>query len=206
MSLPHLALTQRRAKARWGSGHFAKWRCSRYSVFMSNDISPSKGRHQLRWKLTLSYTGVTLGALLTVEFILLIFIGVGLIVLLNSGALPALLIETASIDYAPTLRSYIAQSPPDQAGIADWLEHVGPPSSATIPLTFEGTNEMFVVGSDGKLLGTKPHNLLGDDVIGHPLDVQAMPGLAAPLQAALAGEKSVESLYSVLGKRMLHID
>ena len=164
---------------------------------MGNHASLTKGHHRLRWKLTLSYTGVTLGALLTVELILLILVGVGLFLLLNSGSLQALLIETASVDYAPTLRSYLAQTPPDEAGIADWLENVGPASSATIPLTFEATDEMLVVGRDGSLLGVKPPDLLGNDLVGQPLDVRAIPGLADPLQAALAGEEDVDRLYSL---------
>ena len=164
---------------------------------MGNHASLTKGHQRLRWKLTLSYTGVTLGALLTVELILLVVVAGGLIVLLNSGALPALLIETASVDYAPALRSYLAQTPPDQAGIADWLENVGPASSATIPLTFEASDEMLVVGSDGRTLGVKPPDLLGVDPIGQLLDTRAIPGLADPLQAALGGEEDVDRLYSL---------
>ena len=140
---------------------------------------------------------MTVGALLTVELILLVAFSAGLIVLLNSGFLPALLIETASADYAPTLRFYLAQTPPDQAGIADWLEHVGPASSATIPLTFQATDEMLVVGRDGRTLGVRPPDLLESDLIGQPLDFRAIPGLADPLQAALAGEEDVDQLYTL---------
>jgi NarL family two-component system sensor histidine kinase LiaS len=164
---------------------------------MGNHVSLTKGHQRLRWKLTLSYTGVTLGALLTVELILLVLVGVGPFLLLNSGALQALLIETASVDYAPTLRSYLAQTPPDQAGIADWLENVGPASSATIPLTFQATDEMLVVGRDGSLLGVKPPDLLRSDLVGQRLDIRTIPGLAHPLQAALAGEEDVDRLYTL---------
>jgi NarL family two-component system sensor histidine kinase LiaS len=151
----------------------------------------------LRWKLTLSYTGVTVGALLTVELLLLAVLGVGLVALLDSGYLPALLIEAATEDYAPKLRSYLVQSPPDQLGIADWLERVGAASSVRVPLTFEATDEMLVVGSDGRLLAVRPPNLLGSDLIGQPLDPQVIPGLAGPLQAALGGEEDVEQLYTL---------
>jgi HAMP domain-containing protein len=97
----------------------------------------------------------------------------------------------------PTLRSYLAQTPPDQAGIADWLENVGPASSAAIPLTLQATDEMLVVGSDGRTLGVKPPDLLGSGLIGQPLDFHAIPGLADPLQAALEGEGDVDRLYSL---------
>ena len=64
---------------------------------MGNHVSLTKGHQRLRWKLTLSYTGVTLGALLTVELILLVLVGVGLFLLLNSGALQALLLSLIHI-------------------------------------------------------------------------------------------------------------
>jgi NarL family two-component system sensor histidine kinase LiaS len=152
---------------------------------------------RLRWKLTLSYTGVTVGALLVVELVLLGAIGVGLIALLNSGFLPALLIEASSVDFAPALRPYLAQTPPDQAGIADWLDRVGNLTSLDVPLDFDATEEMLVVGSDGRLLGAKPPDLLGSDQIGQPLDPSAIPGLEDPLQAALAGDEEVEHLYTL---------
>lgn len=164
---------------------------------MSIRSSLSSRFRQLRWKLTLSYTIVTVGALLTVELVLLGALGVGTVVLLNSGFLPAQLIEAASADYAPVLRFFLAQTPPDQVGITDWLEHVGAAYSESIPLTFEATDEMLVVGDDGRLLGVRPPDLLGSGLIGQPLDFRAIPGLADPLQAALAGEEDVEHLYSL---------
>ena len=120
---------------------------------------------QFRWKLTLTYTGVTIAALLTVEIILLGLFVIGLIGLINSGYLPEQLIEAASAGYTPMLRHYLAQNPPDQEGLAVWLERVDVASSVNIPLTFEATDEMFVVGSDGHLLAVKPPDLLGSDLI-----------------------------------------
>jgi len=152
---------------------------------------------QLRWKLTLSYTGVTVGALLTVELVLLGAVSIGLVILVNSGFLPTLLIETASI-YAPALRPYLAQSPPNQEGIAIWLERVGTSTSKIIPLTFEATDEMLVVGSDERLHGAWPPDLLGSNRIGQPLDFGAIPGLADPVQAALAGETDPKELYTIV--------
>jgi NarL family two-component system sensor histidine kinase LiaS len=151
---------------------------------------------QLRWKLTLSYTGVTVGALLTVELVLLGAVSILLVVLVNSGFLPTQLIEIASI-LTPALRPYLAQSPPDQEGIAIWLERVGTSTSKIIPLTFEATDEMLVVGSDERLHGVRPPDLLGSNRIGQPLDFGAIPGLADPVQAALAGETDPKELYTI---------
>jgi len=165
---------------------------------MSNHSTTPTRFRQLRWKLTLSYTAVTLGALLTMEFVLLGVVGFGLIGLINSGFLPAQLIEAASADYVPVLRYYLSQTPPDQEGIAIWLERVGAASSVTIPLSFEATDEMLVVGIDGKLLGVKPLDLLGSVSIGEPLDSKAITGIAGPLEAALSGIDDAERLYTLV--------
>jgi hypothetical protein len=138
----------------------------------------------LRWKLTLSYTGVTVAALLTVELVLLGVFGIGLVLVLNSGYLQAQLINAASTDYGPALRPYLARTPPDQEGIADWLERIAN-ASLSIPLDFDASDEMLVVGRDGRLLGARPSDLLGSDVLGQPLDFRAIPELEDPLQAAL---------------------
>jgi NarL family two-component system sensor histidine kinase LiaS len=164
---------------------------------MGNYPSLSKGYQQLRWKLTLSYTAVTVGALLAVEFVLLVGLGLLLIALLNSGFLPAQLIEASASSYTPTLRFYLTQTPPDQDSIGQWLEQVGAAYSTNLPLSFDATDEMFVVGADGRLLAARPPDLLGDGAVGQPLDAQAVPGLIDPLRAALAGEEEVEQLYSL---------
>ena len=152
---------------------------------------------QLRWRLTLTYTAVTVGALITVEFLLLVIIGVGVVALTSSGYLPEQIIQAASTDYAPILRFYLAQTPPDQQGVVEWLEEVGAASSPTLPLTFEATDEMLVVEDSGILLAVKPRDLLGEDLIGKPFDGNAIPGLAEPLQAALEGKQDPENLYTL---------
>ena len=171
---------------------------SNYNNPMSNHNPPTNRFQQLRWRLTLTYTGVTIGALLTVELILLGVLGVGIVFLVNSGFIPAQVIEAASADYAPILQFYLAQTPPDQDGIASWLDRVGTASPFTLPLSFEATDEMLVVGSEGGLLGVRPADLLGNELIGQPLDPRVIPGLAGPLQAALSGSGDPESLYSLV--------
>ena len=151
---------------------------------------------QLRWKLTLTYTGVTIAALLTVELLLLVVLGAGVISLIKSGFIPSELIKATSASYTPILRNYLAQTPPDQEGIAVWLEHIGFASSVNIPLTFEATDEVFVVGIDGRLFAEKPPGLLEPNPPGQKLDFHVIPGLAEPLQAALAGTEDIEQLYS----------
>ncbi len=164
---------------------------------MSKPTPRTKRFQQLRWRLTLTYTGVTVGALITVEFVLLAIIGIGVVILTNSGFIPAQLIETASAEYSPVLQFYLAQTPPDQKGIAAWLERVGTPAGVALPLSFEATDEMLVVGSDGSLLAVKPPDLLGNIMLGEPFTGEAIPGLAEPLQAALAGVSDPDRLYTL---------
>jgi NarL family two-component system sensor histidine kinase LiaS len=152
---------------------------------------------QLRWKLTLSYTGVTVAALLAVELVLYGISAGTITVLINSGFLAAQLIESTAADYAWELRPYLTASPPDEEGIANWLERIRPPPGS-FGFNIDKADGLLVVGSDTRLLAVSPPDFLGPDAIGQPLDPQAIPGLAHPLRAALAGEADTERLYTVV--------
>ena len=154
---------------------------------------------QLRWKLTLSYTAVTIGALLTVELILLVSTAIVLSMLLNSGVIQTEIITAVSTGYMPPLQFLLSQTPPDQDAITDWLDQVSTVAGSTLPLTFNATDQLFIVGHDGVLLGSSPQDLLGSGTIGHPVNMEVLPGLAAPLQAALGGEEDVDTLYNLPG-------
>jgi NarL family two-component system sensor histidine kinase LiaS len=169
-----------------------------YSGIMSKSSSKSTRFNQFRWKLTLSYTAVTIGALLTVELFLIVAAAVALTLLLNSGLLQSELIEAVTVDvnFAPALRVFLNQTPPDQEGIAKWLENAGTVQGVSLPLSFDATDEMLVVGSDGRLLGTKPTDLMGIDALGQAPDLEVIPELEKPLQAALAGEEDIDKLYT----------
>jgi NarL family two-component system sensor histidine kinase LiaS len=170
-----------------------------YNNYMDTPSTYTKRFRQLRWKLTLSYTGVTVGALLTVELILLASAAIVLTVLLNSGVLQAELINAVSADYTPPLQFLLSQNPPDQDEITNWLDRMGAAVDPTIPLTFNASDQLFIVGHDGVLLGSRPPDLFGSGTIGRPVNMQALPGLATPLQAALGGEEEVDNLYNLPG-------
>ncbi len=169
---------------------------SLYNNDMDTPGSFTKRFRQLRWKLTLSYTGVTVGALLTVELILLASVGIVLSMLLNSGALQADLINAVSDQYTLPLQLLLSQTPPDQDAITNWLDRLGDAVDPTIPLTFNASDQLFIVGHDGVLLGSRPADAFGSGSIGRPVNMQTLPGLAAPLQAALGGEEDVNNLYN----------
>lgn len=167
-----------------------------YNQDMDTPVPYTKRFRQLRWKLTLSYTWVTVGALLTVELILLTGTAIFVAVLLNSGVIQTELITAVSTEYMPSLQFLLSQTPPDQDEITRWLDRMGAAAGSTLPLTFNATDQMFIVGHDGVLLGSRPPDLLGSGTIGRPVNMQALPGLAAPLQAALRGEEEVDNLYT----------
>ena len=156
----------------------------------------TKPFQQLRWKLALSYAGVTVLALLTVEVLLIAIAGIALTVLLSSGAIPRQMIQGASVDLTPILRSYLSETPPDLRGIEDVLQRVEALTAASVPLSFN-IEELLVVGSDQTLLGSSPPDLLGKNSIGQRLELDSLTALADPLQAALAGEEDLDRLYAL---------
>ena len=165
---------------------------------MDTPGSYTKRFQRLRWKLTLSYTWVTVGALLTVELILLAGTAIFVAVLLNSGIIQAELINVVSATYTPPLRFLLSQTPPDQEELTNLLDQIGATAgNATIPLTFNASDQLFIVGQDGVLLGSKPRDLFGSDAVGRPINTQALPGLPDPLQAALEGDEDINNLYSL---------
>lgn len=170
-----------------------------YNKTMVTPNSYTKRFRQLRWKLTLSYTGVTVLALLTVELILLASTAIVVAVLLNSGVIQADLINAVSDDYMSPMQSLLSDTSPEQDDISNFLDRMGAVASTTIPLTFNATDQLFIVGHDGVLLGSRPLDLFGSDAIGRPVNMQALPGLAAPLQAALRGDEDVDNLYNLPG-------
>jgi len=172
---------------------------SLYNNEMGMPGSYTKRFQRLRWKLTLSYTWVTVGALLTVELILLAGTSIFVAALLNSGIIQAELINAVSAAYTPSLQFLLSQTPPDQDEITNLLDQIGATAGISIPLTFNASDQLFVVGHDGVLLGSKPKDLFGSGAIGYPVNMQALPGLAAPLQNALEGDEDVNNLYSLPG-------
>jgi len=144
----------------------------------------------------MSYTVVTVGALLSVEIILLVAASVLIISLINNGVIPTTIIGSTSVSFTPILRAYLSQSPPETEGLTAWIEQLSS-TSISIPLDFDATDRLFVVGADGQLLAARPADLFGTNHIGQPLDAQAVPGLAEPLHAALAGEDDPYELYSL---------
>ncbi len=167
---------------------------------------------RLRWKLTLSYTGVTVGALLVVVLVLAAYV-------LYTALLPEfvlspeyseLWVDAANKDLGRLLPHLLAQSPPNTAGIADLLQ-LGEGQAQLNPVRLLGIGDIklyfdadalvegFVFGADGSLLGRTGYPAFPTG--GRLFDASAIPGLEAPLQAALEGERDPDLLVSMLASK-----
>ncbi|MFC2042918.1 histidine kinase [Chloroflexota bacterium] len=87
----------------------------------------------LHWKLTLSYTLVTVAALLVVQIIVVILVWV---VITNSNIYPRVLIALVKEEIVPQIAVYIDDPEPDITGMAGWL-HAAETSAG---LTFQSLN------------------------------------------------------------------
>jgi signal transduction histidine kinase len=162
---------------------------------------------QLRWSLTLSYTAVTVGTLLVVVLIAGAFVYSRILVPHNvlSPEVWAYIVS----ENAPTAWNYVlAQSPVDTDLLALMLEdavetgdlqitHYDLFRLGDLQLTARtlGQGDVLIVGADGTLLGTSSANLVSEEAVGQPIELDLLPGLEGPLRAALAGEVDPGRLF-----------
>ncbi len=108
---------------------------------------------KLRWKLTLSYMLVTVGALLVVQ---LVIVGGGAFlfdwVLVRSGVLSQISQQIAAESYIPGLKPYLATTPPNREGIELWLHQFDARTTdENDPFT------IMVLDAEGSLLAASPN-------------------------------------------------
>ncbi len=162
-------------------------------------LRPSLRR--LRWKLTLSYTFVTVGALVALE-LLVLTVGVG-VAFTMANRIPGAVAEEMTHEVAPRLRPYLSGESPDVEGIHRWLQRVervgltseaGTTSMDLAPEEFtEGHARLFVLDTGRRVLGTTGQTSAPTSPA--EMDASAVPGLGEVLQAALSGSPDVERLY-----------
>src|SRR5918998_2591934 len=159
---------------------------------------------RLRWKLALSYTLVTVLALLVAEMILVSV----LIAFLISPVIPSLAARYVGDKVAPRLESGLAQSPPD---VGSLREEIGPLTNDTnvgmeggMDFTLGPDEGYLLVVDDERRLLVSSRRMSGLSE-GERLDPGRFPGLAPLLSAALEGEEDPWSLgaYSPDRGRML---
>ncbi len=162
---------------------------------------------QLRWKLTLSYTLVTVGALLVITLILG---GIAFTQDIYTCSVLGLLMQMIddwmnsriSSTY-PMLCQLLSQSPVDTELLNVYLKD--PQSNITAVslfrigaldfwVTTKASIRLSIFSPDGILLGTSvPDDPLFGSAIGRSFDPRQVPGLEAPFRAAQAGDTTPKS-------------
>jgi NarL family two-component system sensor histidine kinase LiaS len=149
---------------------------------------------QLRWKLTLSYTVVTVAALLVIE--LIVIFGLASYVADRSQITPEDLIDSINAAQVPLARRFLSKNPPDIVGLQQYLGDrdevvidVEPIRLGDFVFEVSSPNILYIffINSDGTLIDSLPHNFLEQTQNGDLLDVSEIQGLTSPLQASLNG-------------------
>jgi signal transduction histidine kinase len=166
---------------------------------------------QLRWKLTFSYTAVTVGTLLIVALILALLIFPA--VLTPGGFISEeTWIGATNEQVLPAFYGAFIQSPPDRVLIDQLLagaDRIGATITSQdllrvgqIELMAKASAEVdfVLVDADGALMGASDPAMVPLVEYGQPLDPDQVPALAGPLKAALAGETDPKQLFSVIDR------
>ena len=152
---------------------------------------------RLRWKLTASYTLVTVATILALEVLVLLF---GLLCLYAwLDQLPRTITREMANRFAPEVGVYLGGETPDLVGVHRWLTNVGtirvtggegdePDVSFDLADLVGESTRLLVLDREGRLLGTTRQ--AAPLTAPQPLDPATVPGLADLLPRALAGERS----------------
>ena len=161
---------------------------------------------RLQWKLTLSYTAVTVGSLFVVVLILGYLFSKAFVPIdiynrvLTPEAWFQVIAENSSHIWLPVM----SQDPIDTRLVSALLQEsdlsitdvnlikIG---DFQIQMGTDAQGSAFIVGPDGILLGFVDSKLVSEDAVGQPMDMGILPGLEKPLKAALNGEVDPERLF-----------
>jgi len=157
----------------------------------------------LRWRLTLSYSLVTVAALLVVE---LIVMGLLFSYFVSTIDLtPETLIASLQAEWIPQVQEYFSKDPPDVEGVRDYLEDVKGSAISSKPISFLGNLQLemkaqdflnfYYLLEDRTLVDAVPHEIVSEADLDKKISFTFLPGLKAPLRAALAGVEDLDLLY-----------
>jgi len=154
---------------------------------------------RLRWKLALTYTLVTVAALLVVELGIL-----GISQFIEPVLIPPLPAR-AAVDYvAPQARPFLETQPMDLEGLNNWLLRTaiqGLPTTTAdgqqawlgFVVAFEGDRQMMIFDCQGEMLASlPPESMDGQKPFSSKDDI---PGISKLWPTALSGETDPEQLY-----------
>lgn len=151
--------------------------------------------HRLNWKLTISYTLVTVATLLVLE--LCILLGIQLVV--STQALNWTMSAFLQNEVIPQLRDVLQQEPRNMnalnACLTLWFptstDLLNQPTEAEV-LPLSPGSQVVVLDPQGRLLGQHPDN--ASDRQGDLFEAERVPGLEGILPLALNGEKDLTKL------------
>jgi two-component system, NarL family, sensor histidine kinase LiaS len=153
---------------------------------------------RLRWKLALSYTLVTVLALLVAELILV----AALVAFAISPVLPSLAARYVGDEVAPRLETGLEQSPPDEGNLRAQVDSLTGETNVEMVPQREGggldlslgpeDGSVFVVDENRRLLASSEQR--AQPPADERFDAERFPGLAPLLSAALRGEEDPWSL------------
>jgi two-component system, NarL family, sensor histidine kinase LiaS len=165
---------------------------------------------RLQWKLTFSYTAVTVGSLSIIVLILGFLLFSKILVplgILNSVLSPKSWIQIVSENTPPEWRYILSQDPIDTQLIPLLLKggdlqisyfdlfRIG---DLQVRVRTAAEGSVILVDSHGILLGASNTLLVSEKAVGNPLDPGILPGLEAALQAALDGDIDPDRLFVTL--------
>ncbi len=165
----------------------------------------------LRWKLTLSYFGVTVAALLVAGTI--VILGVSAYIVSKTRVTPGeLFIDITSGSYNRLGRQYLSADPPDIEGLGKLLSQfratvaeISPIEIGDFILNVTSSNVLYVIYTDasGNLIDAVPHDFIQNTQAGQPLDTDEIPGLTEPFNAALSGAVRSDQLINKVGSDVI---
>jgi len=163
----------------------------------------------LQWKLTLSYTAVTIGSLLVVILLLGYLFSKAFIPIdiYNRVLTPEAWFQIIAEKNAPIWLPVMSQEPIDTQLISALLQDSDfsindvtliDIADFQIQMGTDAQGSIFVLGPDGILLGFSDSDLISRDAIGQPFDMSILPELEVTLEAAFSGETNPERLFVTL--------
>ncbi|UCH59683.1 MAG: sensor histidine kinase [Anaerolineales bacterium] len=165
---------------------------------------------RLMWKLTLSYTAVTVGSLLIVILFLgyLLFSRIFIpLDIYNSVAGPQEWIRIVRENDSPIWNEILSQEPIDTGLISKVLQEsnlnitdieILQLGDFQLRMRTVGQASVLIVDPNGILLGTSNPKIVTDDEVGQPLDTGILPDLERVLKNALLGRVDPEHVFVTL--------
>ena len=173
------------------------------SLSVKKLLSPLRS---LRARLTLSYSLVTISALLVVELVVVALLMTFLV--RNIDLTPETLIANLREEWTPMMQEFFSSEPPDVEGARAYLEEVQGTVISTRPLLIFGTLELemkvqdflhfYYLLNDRTLVYAIPQGIVPEEDLGEIIPFDYLPGLTNPLRAAMQGIEDQNELYETV--------